>query len=604
MRRLLALFAKDTAGVAGYWAGAGAIIALGVADVLAGDPLTEPYFGEGDGVGALGFVLSTLAFGVGVAMPAREFRDGSVEFLDALPARRTLRYASALLAGLAPVLVMVGSVFALDTLGRLLRHDPGDLPFASSLFALASLCAAVTLSGYGAGLLLAWLGELAWGVWFVGLFAGLLVAEWWRPFSAYLPGDGTWADLDFVAGAPVPRWDLAAVWLAAGALGALLSWLVYLGPGDAIVKAGSRLRTGVRYAGGCLLYGLALPFLGLLGLADTLQFLTAPALSTQDVGTLRFLYVDDARHTEPLLAQAQALDAQVRGWTGTPAYTVDVEIVSRGQYHVGKFNGGKIRLGPDEGPATLAHELTHAHAFQLAGRALHRHFDHTRFLNEGYAMFVEQAVVVDPVARAEIEATAGAIARTHQADFDRLVEDEERSKELDMMQVYPLGYVFVQALVDVDGPRAPARAISALGKIDGDLPGIALWYTLADRADFDLDRVLEAYDARLRAFGDALGPLPQLTASPAKDEQVTDPDVTRTYLAVADHAATGLRLMCRFRDSKDADIEHWSESGVRSDGRCYIPGRRLANATFDYQLGFTLPNGGLVFLPWATARVP
>lgn len=603
MKRFFALLAKDTAGVAGYWAVATALFALAVADVCAGDPLTEPYLGDAGGLGGLGFALCTLAFAVGLALPAREFRDGSVEFMDALPARRTARYASAVLAGAGPVSAMLAATFAFDTIGRLLRRDAGDLPFGDTLFALLALCTAMTASGYGAGLLLAWLGELAWGVWFVGLFTALLVSEWWRPLKAFLPGSETWGDLDFVGGRPVPRWDLAAVWLAAGAFGAILSWLVYLGPGDALVKAGSRLRTGVRYAGGCLMYGLALPLFGLLALADGMQVVTAPHLSARDVGGLRFLYVDDAPQLGPLLAQSRALDAQVRGWTGTAAYTVDVEIVSRGQYHVGKFNGGKIRLGPNEGPATLAHELTHAHAYQLAGRSLQRHFDHVRFFNEGYAMFVEHAVVQQPAARAEVEAAAGAIARTHQADFDRLVDDKDRSEELDMMQVYPLGYVFVQALVEVDGPRAPARAITAIASIDDDLPGIALWYTVADRAGFDLDRVLAAYDARLKRYGEGLGPLPQLTASPERVPDAPDSE-DRLVLAVADHANTGLQLMCRFRDSKDVDIEHWSESVVRADGRCRVAQQRLTDVTFDYQLGFALPSGGLVFLPWSTARVP
>ncbi len=597
MKRILALIAKDTASVAGYWAVVLALFVLALADVFAGAPLKEAYLNDAEGLGAMGLVFASLAFAVGLAMPAREFRDGSVEFMDALPARRTSRYASAVLAGYAPVLAMGATPFLLDGAARLLRHGAGDLPFGGTLLTLVALCSALSTFGYGTGLLLAWLGELAWGVWFVGLFGALLVSEWWRPISAFVPGNPTWGDLDFVHSAPVPRWDLAVVWLALGAFGTACSWLVYLGPGDALVKAGSRLRAGVRYAGGCLLYGLALPFLGLLSFAAVVQFFTAPDLSYRAVGDLRFLTRDDAPHLEPLLAQSRALDAVVRGWTGTPAYTVDVELVSRGQYHVGKFNGGKIRLGPDEGPATLAHELTHAHAFQLAGRTLRTHFDHVRFFNEGYAMFVEHAVVHQPLDRAQIEATAGAVAATHQADFDRLVEDEDRSEELDMMQVYPLGYVFVQALVEVDGPRAPARALIAMGEIDDELPGIALWYAIADRAGFDLDRVLATYEARLKRYGDALGPMPKITASPGS----TSGDLT---LSVKDHAATGLQLWCRFRDSKDADIEHWSESIVKDDGRCDVPEDRLSGTTFDYQLGFLLPAGGLVFLPWATTRLP
>ena len=253
------------------------------------------------------------------------------------------------------------------------------------------------------------------------------------------------------------------------------------------------------------------------------------------------------------------------------------------------------RLARDADENTLAHELTHAHAFLLEGKATWAQQSHTHFYSEGLAMWVAaDALGHDPGP----PHLAGAIWATDQARFDELVESARHQARHDITQSYVLGQVFVDALIGVAGPEAipcVSRALGAVG--EREVPGLALWYGLAETCRFDLDAVQDRWRAELAASAAALPPLPRMSASVVGDEvRVTvDPP--------------GAALRCGFRGEATDEVIRWRYEAADPGGVCRIPNDVRAGPTFQYQVGVDLqaPEGEpyrTLFLPWTDARTP
>jgi len=75
----------------------------------------------------------------------------------------------------------------------------------------------------------------------------------------------------------------------------------------------------------------------------------------------------------------------------------------------------------------------------------------------------------------------------------------------------------------------------------------------------------------------------------------------------AGHRRPGLALHCGFRDEDDLAAEHWVYLQADDDGACSIPTKVLSGHSFQYQVGYAVPDEldrPVVFLPWTDARTP
>ena len=463
------------------------------------------------------FTLGILSLLVGHGSVAHELRDGHVEFLDALPIGRARIFAAKVLAAALPCAVVVLASLAMDLTFLRIAEPPHALSAVQAILVMHAMMAASAAGGLGLGMLLSWLGPLAWGVLGLAWFAAGCMGVVYPPLLGWVPLVGSYGELQWDHGVASHPLAPPVVFSIGGLLAVGLSGALFLGPGQALVSRGSLWTSLVRGGlGGCL--GLVLiPAGGLGALALLLESGGAllrgvDVLETRD---FRILYAPDERAgAETVAAEIDDLSARVADLVGvpegSPPLRLDVELLGAPHNHLGVFTGGKIRLAYTVDLETLAHELAHAHAFSLAGSAAWVHQEHTHFFEEGLADWVQARISGED----EIPAVAAAVSATGQGRFEDLVDEPRYVARHDIRQSYALGQAFVAALVEVEGNGAPGCLLGHLSDA-GTRPvaGLALWYGLAARCDLDLDAVRDRWEARLRERAEELPTMPVLRAS-------------------------------------------------------------------------------------------
>ena len=534
-----------------------------------------------DGNSDWALVISLIAFAIGHATVAADHRSGAIAFLDGLPVSRARVFLAKVLAASAPVALLSVGAALVKAAFWAAAADDWTVGLLAAAFAGQAPVAGVIVTGFALGLLLSWLDGIGWGLIITAAIVSLFLSFALPVVAELHPWDGL-GHVRLGPHGPVDGW--IRLWpLPFAALSVGVSGLVFVGAGERVLRAASALSTGLRVGlvgcGGALVLSCS----GCMGLISGIAELPSLFAPSSVVHTAHFaVLVRDADRAaaEGLLGELEAIDRDVRGFLPGPELTLDLELAEQQQNHLGQFNGGKIRARLEGGRETLAHELTHAHAFALAGRNDSLN-DHVRFFHEGLATWVAERVTGgSPAARQQV---AAAIHRTGQAGFDALVEDKARSETSDMVQAYPLGAAFIDALVAEAGEDAPARVLRALAE-EPDQPtaGLALWTRLAERASFDLEAVLARYDAALAAI--PTDPPPRLTA------RVAD----RGRLEVAGAAA----VTCRFRSEHGSDATLFEQVNA-VDGICEIPSTYQSTQTVIVQLGFPVAEEP-VFLPWTS----
>jgi hypothetical protein len=609
---MIALLRKESEALAPYWLAFLVLCAANMGAILWDpdfvlDPLGERFSGGAENAG----VLWILAFLVGHGAVAHELREGHVEFLDGLPISRASVYGAKLWACVLPVVALVLMSLGMDLLLAALARPAGALSPLGPVLVMHLVMLASGLAGLGSGMLLSWLGPLAWGLLALGSLIALCGSVLYPPLLGWLPMVGTLGNLEWhstSASHPVaPPLCLSISGLVAMGL----SGLLFLGPGRYLTERGSDVIAWVRGAAlGCLAL-IVLPLGGLfwsmLVIEHAGELWQGTRALPSDGGGFRILHAPgDEVAAHVVASQVDALSAQVGELLGQRAPLgsqgsleaggrgLDIEVLGAPQNHLGVFTGGKIRLARGTDTDTLAHELAHAHAYALSGpMAWHQE---THFFDEGLADWVQSKIT----GRDPVPVVVGAIHATGQARFEDLVERERHQARHDIRQSYALGQAFVAALVDVGGPAAPSCVLTELGKAGPrKVAGLALWYGLASRCGFDLDAVQDRWLQSLEeARARLAGPLPRLRAS-----VVTVDGWPR--IEVRDELELGWRLLCGFRDGPDAPVNRWLYQQAR-EGICEVPTAGLSGHTVQYQVGFRLPEGGEdglgdVYLEWTDA---
>ncbi len=596
---MIALFTKESHGIRPFWY---AVVAftLWFALTHALDPHAQMPRSDvvTDSMDDWTFSCGLLFFFLGHSMVAHEYRDGHIEFLDGLPLSRWKVYVAKVGAAMLPFVAMIITTGIIKWLACWLAGAPHALDPTAAIAIHLGLFSVVTFGFLGLGFGFSWLGGLGWGLILLGLFFGLFLSLEVVAVRPYLPITGimeiAWDGADVTQ-----VWGPVFFWLFLGMSGFTVSGLLFLGPGEFFVRTGSWLLGSVRVvAVGCatlmfLLIAL-LAFVGLLGsFADRLWVDTETAQTEH----FHWLYRRSLEQESlALIDQAEDINARVAAAIGNEEeFYLDIEILSAARYHAGVYLGGKIRLADDSEAAVLAHELAHAHAYEISGWSAHHQFDHVRFFEEGLADYYENLLF--PSDASDSKLMAAAIWKTGQARFDMLVEDDTRSVKHDMTQVYPLGRQFVEALVHVEGKDAPACVLRALGDVGAeDIAGISLWYTMMGACDYDLDAVIAQYHARLEHAAEDLDVLPSLTG------QVVREDGVAVGLTVFDENHRDASLICRFRDEENSELRDYEHRNVGGDRTCDLPTARLSGKTLWYQLGFQLEStGDFVYGEWTSA---
>lgn len=531
-----------------------------------------------------------ICFAAGLYGASREFADGTIELLDALPTSRWRIQLAKTIGGIAVLVgVLVGTALECTAIW-VMYATPSAPAFGPALWTHLALLVVALFTFLAAGMALAWAGELAWVV--VGVVAiGLETAAQMTP-SATAITPTKYVELAYEGStAQIVEWA-PKLWLFCAALGVLGStiWIVRA-RGAFGLSTAEKIYRGVLITIGILVLLTALGAgLGHVGHVTTLLLAEH---QIEHSGTFTFMSQADA-DTSALRDRVRRVDPAVRGLLDveTPL-ELDVEWLAVGAFHAGEQWGRKLRISPNiDDTDVLPHELAHAYFTDLVGDSRELNQPAWDFFNEGLATWIA-AQVDGPRTIPPLEHAAGYARALDQHAFDLLIRPGERRERFDSHQVYPLGLVFVQALVEEAGTKAPACLLREMAKVDESLDPNVFWFVITNGCDVDLEQVITRFETRLDSLAPASRPeMPTARLLTSGDR-----------LLVHVEGAAGRKRLCRFRaklEATDADLDqHDVVSSI-----CIVPDGMKGPHGVWVQVGVVLDDEQLVFGEWAELPFP
>lgn len=587
-------------------------------------------------------MLFVLALALASGLLVREQDEGTLGFLDALPVSRARVFWSKFLLALGTLWVLPAVDFLLDlsffALSRtsLETHCPWQVLMTGTLLEGAACFIWLAL-----GLALSFLRRFSLLVLSLLFLGCLLLQEAQVPFAPLLN--------PFSLGTPVYQgqhwlWPTAKLTVQLGLACACLAVAFgsFLMLGDPAQRLAARLRRGRT---GSLLLGLGMVisvaiWVGLFlkwasQIKDDRTEVHYAPWSTARATTARFQFIfpgDRLGLVVSLMERADAAEARVRQFLGAePLAQIVADLASENQRHEGQAYWKRIALSlRREGGdlenlvAVLGHETAHVYIDQLSQWRMSAEFNSTRFFHEGLASYLEHRLFRPPAALPAQRRVAAVMRARDEVKIEELVNDEWFTRKRDPDLVYPLGEVFVAALVRRYGDAAPGRVLKAMGRTNAPttLKGYALWQDTFQAAQFNFNEVVDAFFAELdRAVGEHrafIATLPRLrgvvqpTPSTKSGRAAKAPrnpfggtgsaSGQVSVRAVFAGQAPG-RVVCRFRPRADTPARLF-EDGVSSDGTLFrVEGSAYTERSFWYQLGWSVPGASQpIYEAWAEGR--
>ncbi len=577
--------------------------------------------------GTLGFLYLALTVSLGLSLLPRERDEGTLEFLDALPCSRRQVFISKAVAGA----LILGLYPLFDNGVALLLHrlaltslDPvwpwgwvGEMFFVEWFMLISML---------GVGLALSFLRRFAF------LAIGALIGLWLALDSMSVPGIAFFDfsrvfSYTFRHGRLDIPWQSLGAFGAAGALGYLLAYLIFRAQGDRAARMiGWLQRTHLKgpfiAAGTIAMVGIWIGVMGFLaprtdetgGAGPNTVIYAVATTSRLESPPFIFLHPANLRERAAALAEhSSEVHEKVRAFfEAEPAGEIVVDLNSPLRHVLATANWKRVNMSIvdtpelDEQTAVLGHELTHVYIDAVSDGRLKKVFNSARFFHEGLATFVEYQLFRPPEAIFAQHLAAAAAYQRKSAEFEKLIDDSAWRVEHDPNLAYPLGEVFIEALVEVYGEKAPAAVLRAIAREDAPekLSGLDLWRDALQARGWDLSRVTTAYYRRLRDLAegemkDELGALPRLRG------RVVPADDFVTIQAIYEGSLpAGARLACRVRKTPaDADYEYVDLTEAKP-GEFRLARSQLGEGEFWYQLGIEHPRAWhIIYENWERARL-
>lgn len=606
-----------------------AIIAFGVLqELFAGLPNAQPLaqaYGDYVALGHEGTTVTfILTFALASGLLVREYDEGTMEFLDSLPVSRSrvfaVKVAMALLVLALLVVLDVGTGALLHALSRNSLDRSFHVPLLATAIALRMCQLFVLLS---LGLALSFLRRFGWLV--LGLlFWGYILLRERLPAIALL-------DLFAIGEAhfegdrwTVPRRPLAVQMSLAVVLMAI-AYGMFLGLGDRLMRGFQRL-TQTRVGNACLLAGgfmMAMVCGALVVRFMQTQYadyepdengvtIVYPSWTTSRARSQHYEFIYPTNlsgRARELIDDADSVHDKVSAFLGADAGgTIVVDATSYLPRHAGVAFWDKIRLDLSTTDhigtlrSILGHETTHVFLERLSDTRLSDKMNSTRFFHEGVASYVEYRLF-DPEQSIDTLRSVAAVMRSRdEVDFAEMVDSGLLSARRDTNLVYPLGELFVEAVVERYGEPAVGKIVRALVREDAPegLAGLELWRDVFQACAFNLDEVVDEFFAKLDAAVDQhaelINGLPRLRG-------LFDADIYYVYVTVQWEPIEGWRPICRFRQSEDTSDRLYL-IGESDDGELfYLDRSSFPASSLWYQLGLSDGEARVVYEPWRRVTI-
>ena len=581
-------------------------------------------------------LMLLLALAMAWGLLVREHDERTLEFLDGLPISRPAQFGTKVVTALAVLMIYPVFAVAIILLEHLLSRNSLDRslhvqPLAMQL-TMTLLASAVVLA---AGMLLSFLRRLGWLV-LATLLIGYIALEtqhpWVRAFSPLQLLVPEYTGRDWRWPAPLLKFQLpvlVACLLGAGLLysGRFEDWLRWLG--RALATRTAKIGMAVAVVGLLLVFGSvaakkygARPRQPETLAADDddqdddedetprqkVEF--APPVPISSVTRhYRFSYLSSVQvRAGPLLDRADGVFETVQTFfRAPPGDTIVADLTGSMARTSGTafWNTVRIDLSTQESPdglaATLGHETTHVFVGRLSrgnenslGRRLWT-------LDEGLASYVEHRFFHPDTPLESQERIVAALRTRRELHAEELVFPDLLIRDRGREMVYPVGRLFVQALVERYGDDAPARIFRQAGTRDlpPKLGQDELWNELFLVNGYDLGLVADDFYAAADRLARKHRAWVERLPRPRGAVEVRN-GLIELRASLDGPLPDGWSVVCRYRAAEDTPFERY-QSAFELDRafrwlRSEVSGQRIW-----FQLGLSDGSGPVLYEPWASA---
>ena len=572
------------------------------------DPGTGPF------VAAVSILFTLIT---AYALFPREHDESTIDFLRALPVRRSSVYAAKVLAA---VVLLVGvnlASYGIDAAllatnpetlgGRFVGQVWWTLLWRDCLFAFVILAHGVVLSWFRVVGLVVYALYVLLLMWYESTAgsAGLLSV------FGFLANDYDGQRLVVDAASIAWHVGLACVLLVVGER--LWSRTVSAASGGAAGRVRSRGARLFRAAAGAAAFA-ALAGIALYRVGTGNGELEDAELDVVETEHYRFVYRKEDVATVAYVVEHAEEDlravADFLGVEDIPFVRVDLAASSEHAAGLAKWKKIRMDLATFEDDVSqrrvLAHELVHVLQATESDRALGRQFATARFFIEGMAQHVSFEAVPEPERRAANHALA-AVARARQdIRFDHLIDAASFGERFDPELYYSLGDTWSQAMAATCGEAALGDFLRAAGREEAskEIGGELFWRDTFREIGCELDAVNSAWAARMDEDHARVDP----GRFPVFDDIVLARDAAAgvvrvtARLAAADDGALGGEASSVVRPERvvvrvsaegafGSGVDPVFPGTIEEDGegllaRFAVPVRAAPRTRFDYQLGY------------------
>jgi ABC-type transport system involved in multi-copper enzyme maturation permease subunit len=568
---------------------------------------------EGDQV-----LLFLVAFALASSLLVRERDDGTLAFLDALPISRTRIFFTKTALALGVLwLVPLSDLVQKATLYYWSRNSLEPAVQWPPLLTCALLDAASAFVFLSFGLALSFLRRFSLLVLGVLISAYLFLQEWQTPF---VPLFNIFSLSDPVYQAR--RWLFPSTKLAVQLSLAVVCLGIALGAfqmmGDAARRFAERARRG---RGVALIGGLAVAlavavWIGLFvywgehneGDNDTRATVKYANWRTGRARTAHygFLYPENQGGlVSQLLDRADTVESRVRQFLGAqPIPWINADLTGSDPHTAGEAHWKQVQIdmtacdNVDDLTAVFAHETTHVYIDHESENRIADDFNATRFFHEGLASYVEHHLFRAPDKLARSRRVAAALHSRHEVKFDELMDGDALARKRDPDLVYPLGEMFVAALVQRYGETAPGKVVRAFGRTGGPtgLKGAELWRDVLQSWGGNLSEVEDVFfqllDQSVTEQKEFIASLPRLRGAVQRDSNYIR--IRATY----EGPAPG-KIVCRLRPDAETPERLYEYAVEKEPGLFRVNRAYFSERSFWYQLGWRSADASQpIYEPW------
>jgi hypothetical protein len=292
-----------------------------------------------------------------------------------------------------------------------------------------------------------------------------------------------------------------------------------------------------------------------------------------------------------------------------PAQTkIVVDMTGASPRHLGDGYWNTIRIdlaeteNTNELLAVIGHETTHVYIDRISDSRLVETLNSTRFFHEGLATYLEHRLFGSGATARSNRSIAAMMRQRREVEFEELVDGKLLQRRRDPNLVYPLGEVFVAALVDRHGDEAPARLLRAFARKDRprQMEKMELWRDSFQSAGLTLEGTIDTFFARLDAL---VTEYREFISSLPRPRGIVRHAGPLIGVEPALKPVEGWSVVCRFRQVADSSQRDYLEPYKQDGGVFWIRRLSLPAPTFWFQIGLSEDNGPrVIWEPWREAR--